>query len=146
MKLFSLQSSMPISPIKVATEEGYRIQVQADDVDDGYHTMYELYKHRMALFVALCNQFGKNELFWDTDALSEFGVSKAWKSKLHSDGTVPFNDERYFIAGLTTPYGQITYHMQINKWWDRFRVPELERAPEYDGHTSDDVIERLLKL
>lgn len=103
------------------------------EVSDGYHTMHELYEHRMALFAALCNV-----------CITSVADYHAWKSKLHSDGTM--FDEGYFIAGIKTPHGQITYHMKIEKWWDRFRVPELDKAPEYDGHNSKDVIERLLKL
>lgn len=40
---------------------------------------------------------------------------------------------------------QITYHLPIDKW-DKLRVEELKAAPPYDGHTSDDVIERIYKL
>lgn len=40
---------------------------------------------------------------------------------------------------------QITYHLPAEDW-DTLRVPELETAPEWDGHTSDDVLERIYKL
>lgn len=106
------------------------MNIWAEDIGDEYHTMHELYRHRMALFAALCNVL----------------CYTSWKSKLHSDGTIPFGDERYFVAGIQTPHGQITYHLQIEKWWDKFRVPVLEKAPKYDGHTSDDVIDRLLQV
>lgn len=109
--------------------------IKAESVSDGYHTMHELYRHRMALFAALCKVL---------DNTTDCHDYKVWKSKLHSDGTM--FEGGYFIAGIETPNGQITYHMKIDKWWDKFRVPELERAPKYDGHTSADVIERLLKL
>jgi len=52
--------------------------------------------------------------------------------------------EDYFIVGVSTPEGDFTYHYHLDHW-DRFNVPELERAPEWDGHTAADVT-RLLSL
>jgi len=139
MKTFILTSDLPMFPIVTKQElSNYEIQIQAEQVSDGYHTMEELYEHRIALFAALCN-------FWN-DVIEDMEISvyqKAWKSKLHSDGTM--FEGGYFIAGIESNKGQITYHMKL-KHWDSFRIPELERAPEYDGHTPNDVIERLLKL
>lgn len=40
--------------------------------------------------------------------------------------------------------GVYTYHYQ-NEHWDLFDIPEIETAPEWDGHTDKDV-ERLLNL
>lgn len=96
-----------------------------ENVSDGYHTFNELYYHRMILFSVICNVF-KNS---------------AWKSKLHSDGTMY---EGYFIVGIDTPEGQYTYHYDM-KHWDDFKVKELEKAPEYDGHKPEDIT-RLLSL
>lgn len=89
------------------------------DLSDGYHTYNELYDHRMVLFSIICNQ-NKNI---------------SWKSKLHHDGTM---FDYYFIAGINTPEGQFTYHYRMD-YWDNFEVPELEKAPEYDSHTPDDI-------
>ena len=114
--------------------------VPVDDVpeyaSDGYHTVGDLYAHRAALTAALFNL--ANIACGDDIA--------AWKSKLHADGEHPFGKPELFVAGLSTPEGQITYHYDIDPWWDAFDVAELERAPEYDGHTPDDVVERLLAL
>ena len=63
----------------------------------------------------------------------------AWKSKKHADGSM---FEGWFVAGIMLPHGQVTYHLPL-RWWDDFDARELERAPEWDGHTSDDVISRL---
>jgi hypothetical protein len=93
------------------------------EFSDGYHTFDELYLHRCVLFSVICNQ----------------NKSNAWKSKKHYDGEMY---PEMFIVGLNTPYGQCTYHYDI-KCWDWFQVPELECAPKWDGHTSEDVIERL---
>lgn len=96
-------------------------------LSDGYHTFDELYDHRAALFVAL------------TYLLPE----KSWKSRYHHDGTA-YPD--MFIVGINLPTGQITYHYNIQLWWHCFNCKELDRAPEWDGHTSDDVIKRLCEL
>ena len=69
--------------------------------------------------------------------------SLSWKSKLHHDGKVPFGGG-WFIVGIDTPKGQYTYHYEL-KDWDLFKCKELDKAPEWDGHTDQDV-ERLLSL
>lgn len=95
-------------------------------VSDGYHTFEELYDHRCAIFVALCNNH-----------------PAGWKSKLHSDGTM---FDGWFIAGLWVANGvQITYHLPV-KLWTYILAQEFEKAPEWDGHTPADVITRLLNL
>ncbi len=96
------------------------------EVSDGYHTFNELYLHRYTLFAVLCNTYR----------------SDAWKSMRHADGSM-YDD--YFIAGIRTPAGMVTYHVELLHW-DLFDVPELECAPEHDGHTSADVLERLPSL
>lgn len=94
------------------------------DVSDGYHTFNDLYHHRAVLFSVICN------------LMSE----KAWKSKQHYTGDMY---DGMFIAGIETPKGQVTYHCDIDPYWDMFRVKELERAPKWDGHTPSDAIERI---
>jgi hypothetical protein len=94
-------------------------------VSDGYHTFGELYEHRIALFIALCHMAPR----------------LAWKSHTQSDGTVL---DGWFIAGMRKkPGDQISYHLPAS-YWDKLGVPELEKAPEWDGHTSSDVVQRLL--
>lgn len=90
------------------------------NITDGYHTFDELYEHRMNLFAVICNQ--NKEL--------------SWKSKLHADDTMY---DGYFIAGITTPQGNYTYHYHIDHW-DMFKVKELDKAPEWDGHKPSDII------
>lgn len=92
---------------------------------DGYHTFDELYYHRMILFSVICNQ----------------NKSKAWKSWLHDDGTM---FDGYFIVGIRTNEGDYTYHYHKDHW-DKFDVPELDKAPEWDGHKPSDIT-RLLSL
>lgn len=124
------------------TEPHVRMVVEADEVSDGYHTFTELYEHRLALTVALFKVYD-NYL----TPLVRTSV-KCWKSKLHSDGTM--FDGGYFVVGMsiipfTGPVQQISYHYKLEHW-NKFNVMELECAPEYDGHTGKDVIERLMKL
>ncbi len=104
--------------------------VHADSVSDGFHTMDELYDHRMALNIALfhCIHSAK---YW-----------KVMKSKLHYDGTM---FEGYFIVMMIIGIRQISYHYKLEHW-DKFQIPEVEKTPPYDGHTSQDVIERLMNL
>ena len=97
------------------------------EVSDGYHTFNELYHHRAILFSVICSVF----------------KDKAWKSKMHHDGTMY---DGMFIVGIDTPNGQATYHYDINPYWDLFDVKELNKAPEWDGHTPDDAINRIESL
>lgn len=99
--------------------------VSRKDISDGYHTFDELYYHRMVLFSIILNQ----------------NPNISWKSKWHSDGTMYDN---YFICGIETPKGQYTYHYKL-KYWDKFKVKELEYAPKWDGHKPTD-IDRLYSI
>lgn len=89
------------------------------NITDGSHTFDELYYHRMVLFSIVCN----------------INSDMAWKSKLHSDGTMFDN---YFIVGITTKEGDYSYHYKLEDW-DRFKVKELDKAPEWDGHKPSDI-------
>ncbi len=109
---------------------------------DGYHTFDELYNHRIALFITLCNYIYK---MYGKLPDSARGDMIPWKSKNHHKGGEPIYDG-WFIAGIGFDKGkQISYHLPI-KDWDKLRVVTYDNAPEWDGHTPDDVIERLLKL
>lgn len=108
----------------IKTEEVIEIN---GDTSDGYHTFNELYHHRAVLFSVIVKAF----------------PDKAWKSKQHNDGTMY---DGMFIVGIDTPEGQATYHYDIDPYWDIFECRELERAPEWDGHTPAQAIERIGKL
>lgn len=94
------------------------------DTSDGYHTFNELYHHRAVLFSIIVKTFS----------------DKAWKSLRHHDGTMY---DGMFIVGIDTPDGQATYHYDIDPYWDMFECRELECAPEWDGHTPAQAIERI---
>lgn len=98
---------------------------------DGYHTFDELYEHRITLWISFCKLFKEH--------------SYIWRTKFHSDGT---QWKGWFILGAETDAGsQMTYHLPMSKWEETDFVDEtLEKAPDYDGHTSDDVLFRLKTL
>jgi hypothetical protein len=112
--------------------------VDTNLISDGYHTFGELYEHRIELYIALCKMIDKH--------CCEF-TSPVWASKVHSDGT---SFEGWFILGVTTDEGQISYHLPMSKWEHVIKKVEtiqvLDKAPEFDGHTSADVLERLRNL
>lgn len=105
----------------------YGVKLKTEEVSDGYHTFGCLYEQRCILFAALVNTF----------------PDLAWKTHRHEDGELCFNGG-WFLVGIDTPEGSYTYHFE-NKNWPLFHCREVERAPEWDGHTADDV-ERLMSL
>lgn len=111
---------------------------------DGYHTFDELYDHRITLFIALCRFKAYCQLL-EVASNPYTPVLKIWRSRKHSDGGAW---DGWFILGIgTNPGEQITYHLPISRWKETdFFAEELEKAPEWDGHTSDDVLDRLNNL
>lgn len=104
------------------------------DASDGYHTFDELYEHRHVLFIALCNAMSRIGEEWGSEG------REVWKAKEHADGSMY---ESWFVLGIgKEKHQQITYHLPI-KYWDEAPGSVLDQAPEWDGHTSDDVIGRL---
>lgn len=95
-----------------------------ENITDGYHSFKELYGHRHALFIAL----------------AESHPEKSWKALKHNDGSIWYG---WFIAGIELPTGMITYHLP-KQYWYLLNVNELDTAPPWDGHSSKDVIMRLI--
>jgi hypothetical protein len=115
---------------------------------DGYHTFDELYAHRVQLFIVICRKvFFEDKLseemkkFREGFSYKPTKIPKVWKSKTHHDGTTW---DGWFIMGINTKKGeQISYHLPDSLWDSLDYIKTLESAPEWDGHTSDDVLERL---
>lgn len=96
------------------------------NTSDWHHTFNELYEHRFALFIALMRSHPE----------------RSWRAYKHADGAIyPW----WFIAGIRLPNWTITYHLPVNKReeLDDWKITTMANAPERDGHTSNDVIERL---
>ena len=102
------------------------IDCEPGQVSDGYHTFDELYEHRCLLFAALS--------CW---------VPGFFKTRKNDKGE---EWPGWFIAGLNTPWGQVTYHLPDSMWNLIETDYELERNDQYDGHTSRDVAERLRRM
>lgn len=97
-----------------------------ENVSDGYHTFAELYAHRNALWALL---------------LSKFSGTAFKTLKDHEGKTM----DGWFIGGINSPVGQITYHLPLSMW-NMVNVKEVPSNCDYDGHTSYDVQLRLLGL
>lgn len=103
-----------------------------ENTSDGFHTFKELYEMRLLLTAAF---------FTEPNDIPVF------RSKRHSDGTIPFGGGWFIVvAELPDGIGQISFHYEL-KDWDLFKgIPEVDLPPKYDGHTSADVAFRLRKF
>jgi len=121
------------------------------EVSDGYHTIDELYEHRISLWISLC----KGVFSMSVVASRIAGIDKAlahgaflpvWRSKNHSDGEPAFGGT-WFVLGIGKEKGkQMTYHLPIEKWEECDFAETLDKAPDFDGHTATDVLERIKSL
>lgn len=104
-------------------------------VSDGYHTFDELYECRHVLWVKLCelaNAYG-----------SPTGY-RVIKSKKHSDGS---SYEGWFLLMIERPDGkQMSFHLPEKYWGQCDFAIAIDKAPDFDGHTTADVINRVLEL
>jgi len=118
---------------------------QKELITDWYHSFKELYDHRVVLFVTLCNKMNDFKLL--IEEVSEWNDSLVtdmipWKSKKHFDWTMW---DWWFIAWIwTSPGMTLTYHLPESEW-DNMACSEIDNAPEWDGHKSEDVLS-LLKI
>jgi len=104
------------------------------DISDGYHTFWELYKHRFHLYIALCEKM-------------KFCWHRVVRSKIHEDWLDVWKEWGMFLLCVHTLEWQISYHLD-NEYWDKcsFAQTEEKATTQFDWHTSEDVLERLLKL
>lgn len=103
--------------------------VKPEQVSDGYHTIAELYEHRHALFLSLMR----------------LCPDRAWWSEKHHDGS---GYPGWLIAGVHLPTGDVTYHLpeKLKYALEETKARKLDRAPEWDGHTSAQVLQRLMSF
>lgn len=110
-------------------------------ISDGYHTFGELYEHRIVLWISLLRHAEElNRVIHPTMYPNKI----SWRTKVHSDDSI---SDGWFMLGTGHLNGkQITYHLPM-EYWDQCDFSEtLDKAPEFDGHTSKDVLERLKNL
>jgi hypothetical protein len=111
------------------------------ELSDGYHTFNELYEHRITLYIALCKNLAGRE---NIPMAGPFDSYPVWRTKAHSDGSVW---DGWFMLGINYHAGeQITYHLPMTKWRECYFADELIKAPEWDGHTAEDVLKRLKEI
>lgn len=126
------------------------------NISDGYHTFNELYAFRKAYNAALFNEWAEDWRSIQTmkDAThpeiklavkNSKGKYDVHKSERHFDGELCFGGG-WFIVVAILPTGQISNHYKMEDW-DLFKIPVSEKAKyEFDGHTGEDVINRLQSL
>lgn len=113
-------------------------------ISDGYHTMDELYDHRITLFIALCRSIEAAIKAYLNLGLEPELMIPVWRSKVNGDGTTW---DGWFVLGIYKENGkQITYHLPLDRWDETDFAETLDQAPDFDGHTSEDVLKRLAIL
>jgi len=121
-------------------------------VSDLYHTIDELYTFRKVYNAALFNEWPANRMDylegvkngWSymQEEFAKYDVHKSWR---HHDGELCFGGG-WFIVVAVLPTGQISNHYHENDW-ELFKIPIFEKAKyEFDGHSSEDVLNRLKTL
>ena len=98
------------------------------EVSDGYHTFGELYRFRMLYHAVACRHWIKK------------GYTVV-RSPVHSDGQPCFGGG-WFVVVAVLPTGQITNHYSDEHWGTFSGIP-VALPPPYDGHTSEDVADRI---
>lgn len=100
------------------------------NISDGYHTFKELYQFRMLYNALLVN------------VLSE---RITYKTLRHDNGELCFGGD-YFLVVIMLPTGkEIRNHYHISDW-SCFQIREEYQAIGWDGHTSDDVLNRMREV
>lgn len=100
------------------------------EISDGYHTFTELYEHRYALFLALIAQLKNNDAANGTLVYKVLDHFEGWDLIVYNN----------LLAG------QISYHLpsRLRPYYEWIKEVD-EGKHEFDGHTSDDVVKRLLE-
>ena len=100
---------------------GKKFEIKDGDISDGYHTFNELYEHRVKLFIKLCNLIGS-----------------CYIQEEHFEG--------WDAVYLLLPEGQISYHIPMK--YRSYLPLQCQKVDSsfYDGHTSQDVLDRLVVM
>jgi hypothetical protein len=110
---------------------------EIESLSDGYHSFKELYEHRFRLWIELCKGVAKDSF---NEGLTT--ENPVWISSMHSDNS---SYDGWFMLGCEKATGeQMTYHLPNRLWPECITFARLmAKAPEFDGHTSQDVLKRL---
>jgi len=123
-----------IAQVEATAIAATEARVVNEDTSDGYHTFKELYEFRLLYNAHLFNEWAAQ------------GKYDVHKSQRHNDGELCFGRDDYFVVVATLPTGQISNHYPMTDW-DLFKCEAVEKAKaQWDGHTSQDVADRLRAL
>jgi hypothetical protein len=130
-----VQRTMNEYLLKIAENE----LIEMGEISDGYHTFNQLYDHRCVLFIVLAKQI----------ALASQMTGDKYTRKLPKVWYwVEDEESEWFLMGIgVDPGEQMTYHLNV-KFLPQVSMfaAKMQDKPEFDGHTSDDVLERLKRL
>lgn len=136
VKVYVMENDREFKVNQLIKTEDQNENIQTNNISDGYHTFGELYNHRIALYLALLENL-------DT---TDFDI---WWSEKHYDNT---EWDGWLIVGCQNNYNgeQISYHVNADEWKvfleNSWHINHCKKSPyEFDGHSSDDVTERLKK-
>ena len=102
------------------------------------------FKYKLVYFFKNCNQllFPQYIFFYCIVYYFVLEIILARISYKHSDGT---SYPGMFIAGISTFWGDATYHVE-GKYLPLFAsIPMRDKAPEYDGHTPEEALDRIFR-
>lgn len=105
------------------------LEGNAGKISDGYHTFDQLYKFRVLYNAGMFN--------------SDKTLLKVHKSMNHADGEPCFGGGWFVVVAYTKQGKQISNHYEM-RFWDLFNCKVVDRADAWDGHTAEDVEERLV--
>lgn len=120
--------------VKNIEENSYYLDEKIVDLlNEKENLINELYDFRLVYNALLFNEWYKNDVF------------EVYKSRKHHTGELCFDGE-WFIVVAILPSGQITNHYHLD-YWDYFQIPVYDKVKdEFDGHNSQDVLERLTSI
>jgi hypothetical protein len=105
----------------------FKVLIMGKVIIDDIKLKSELEEHAFLLFLAFLKYHSDH--------------AGGWRAKAHHDGT---RYESWFLVGTEVNGRQIGYHLPNYLWDKAWWLEEYDRAPvEWDGHTSQDVIQRL---
>lgn len=137
---FSLEKETKITEVRnVELGRLTSLMFEGDDfeVSDGYHTMHELYEHRMALNIALFHAL--DHIYRISPLESKWMHPRVFKSKAHHPASDTPMFEGYFIVWIAIAElngAWTSYHYKL-KHWDEFKIPETAHSPLFPINHED---------